>query len=301
MTDFKLKIVLGGAAIELEGEGQLVKEILEDLKETGLGNLAKTVPVSKQEPKAQECDINNISTDEEENTEQSETEFPNIKDLIISGNLHNDQEKILIFAYYLSNYGQDAVSEDEIRNKFKEMNLWTNSACGNFKTNIKKLIGDKKYLSSYGNTSYTVTMHGQEQAKAIILGQGQSSKKTKSKNNKTTKNPITKYEFIDLNLSTEDKKNLVDLFINKENLKATEKVTLASYWYKKQKNEKVINKDSIYSILKNANISTSFNIQGALINAKTRNNYFYPSNNNGEYEISHIGEEYVENNLLIQG
>lgn len=300
MTDFKLKIVLGDAAIELEGEGQLVKEILEDLKETGLGNLAKTVPVSKQEPKALECNINNIGTDVEGNTEQYETEFPNIKDLIISGNLHSDQEKILVFAYYLSNYGKNVVNEDDIKNKFKEMDLWTNSFCKNFKTNIKKLIGDKKYFSSYGDTGYVITWCGQEQAKAIILGQGQSSKKTKSKNNKTTKNPITKYEFIDLNLSTEDKKILVDLFVDKENLKATEKVTLASYWYKQQKNEKVINKDTIYSILKNANISTSFNIQGALINAKTRNNYFYPSNNNGEYEISHIGEEYVENNLLTQ-
>lgn len=300
MTDFKLKIVLGDATIELEGEGQLVKEILEDLKETGLGNLAKTVPVQKQEPKIQECNIDNTRVAEEENIEQCETELPNIKDLIISGNLHNDQEKILIFAYYLSNYGQDVVSEDEIRNKFKEMNLWTNSACGNFKTNIKKLIGDKKFLSSYGDTGYIVTQCGQEQVKAIILGQGQSTKKQKSKNNKTAKNSIIKYEFIDLNLSTEDKKNLVDLFFEKDNLKATEKVALASYWYKKQKNENAVNKDIVYSILKNANMSTSFNIQGALINAKKRNNYFYPSNNNGEYEISHIGEEYVENNLLIQ-
>lgn len=32
MTDFKLKIVLGEATIELEGEGQLVKEIFNDLK-----------------------------------------------------------------------------------------------------------------------------------------------------------------------------------------------------------------------------------------------------------------------------
>lgn len=299
MTDFKLKIVLGEATVELEGEAQLVKEIFADIKETGLGYFTKTIPYKEKEQKMINSDHvykNNIIS--AESSEFEEFQFPNLKDLTISGNLRSDQDKILVFAYYLSNFGQKEVNETEIKNQFKELNLWTKSIGAHFKANMKKLIADKK-MSSYGDVGYTVTQCGQEQAKLIINNENPALQQRKAKNTKSQKNSAQKYGFIDLNLSTEEKKSLVDLFANKENLSNIDKTLLAAHWYKQCKKIDSLSKDVVFTLFKNANVSTSFSIKDALNNAKKKN-YFFSGQTKGEYEISHIAEEHIENNLLRQ-
>ena len=99
MTEFKLKINIGDASIELEGDGVLVKEIFKDLKETGLGNLSANI-----QPLKKECIP--ISNDVIEPNDFSENEscvvsekFPPIKDLIIQGKLSNEQDKLFEFLF----------------------------------------------------------------------------------------------------------------------------------------------------------------------------------------------------------
>ncbi len=298
MTDFKLKINLGEASIELEGEGTLVKEILSDLKETGLGVLADKQIVEKQKYVSENKDEIKITDGSAEVTQEC-PEYPPIKDLIISERLNNEQEKLLVFAFYLSNYGQDVVSENAIRDEYKKMNLWSKSISGNFKSNIKKLIRDKKSLSSYGTDSYLITQDGKEYAKDIIFGASKTSETKKIKNTKITKSSIQKCDIVELNLTREDKAELIRLYSNKDNLNTIDKVLLASYWYKNNRQEVIINKDIVFTVLRNANVSVTFSIQDALGNAKKKD-YYSKTGKVGEYEFSYLGEDYVTNKLLVQ-
>lgn len=48
MSDFKLKIIIGDAQIELEGEGELVHTMFRELRESGLGNISPLVHTKTQ-------------------------------------------------------------------------------------------------------------------------------------------------------------------------------------------------------------------------------------------------------------
>lgn len=74
---------------------------------------------------------------------------------------------------------------------------------------------------------------------------------------------------------------------------------LASHWYKNNRQETIINKDIVFTILRNANVSTAFSIQDALGNAKKKN-YYSKTGKAGEFEFSYLGEDYVTEHLLIQ-
>ena len=136
MADFKLKINLGEASIELEGEGTLVKEILNDLKETGLGVLTKVA--TNQNDKASSIDkcnaINNTNVDAEEASTES-SEYPSLKDLMYNDSIKNESDRIIVFVHYLSSFGQNVVGESAIKENYQEFNLWK-KARSNFKTNI---------------------------------------------------------------------------------------------------------------------------------------------------------------------
>ena len=87
---------------------------------------------------------------------------------------------------------------------------------------------------------------------------------------KSTKNNFTNYQTVELNLTREDKAELIKLYSNKEDLNTIDKVLLASHWYKNNRQETIINKDIVFTILRNANVSTAFSIQDALGNAKEK-------------------------------
>ena len=297
MTDFKLKINLGEASIELEGEAILVKEILNDLKETGLGVLTKVA--TNQNDKASSIDkcnaINNTNADVEEVSTES-TEYPSLKDLMYNDSIKSESDIIIVFVHYLSSFGQNVVGESAIKENYQEFNLWK-KARSNFKTNIKKLIRAKKMSSV--DSGYILTQKGKDDADAIIFGRQREKETKKDKINKSTKNNFTNYQTVELNLTREDKAELIKLYSNKEDLNTIDKVLLASHWYKNNRQETIINKDIVFTILRNANVSTAFSIQDALGNAKKKN-YYSKTGKAGEFEFSYLGEDYVTEHLLIQ-
>ncbi len=84
------------------------------------------------------------------------------------------------------------------------------------------------------------------------------------------------------------KAELIKLYSNKEDLNTIDKVLLASHWYKNNRQETIINKDIVFTILRNANVSTAFSIQDALGNAKKKN-YYSKTGKAGEFEFFLFG------------
>ncbi len=295
MADFKLKINLGETSIELEGEGTLVKEILNDLKETGLGILAKVS--TNQNDKASSidnCNIENNAIINAEETSTESSEYPSLNDLMYNGSIKSESDRIIVFIHYLSSFGQNVVSEIAIKENYQGFNLWK-KARSNFKTNIKKLIRAKKISSA--DNGYILTQKGRDDADAIIFGKPREKEVKKDKANKSAKNNFTNYQNVELNLTREDKAGLIQLYVNKESLNTVDKVLLASHWYKSNRQENIINKDIVFTLLRNANVSITFSIQDALGNAKKKN-YYSKTGKAGEYEFSYLGEDYVANKLL---
>lgn len=289
MADFKLKIVLGEATIELEGEGQLVKEIFNDLKSNGLGVLTTNKKFGNRGITSIDTCVNNeIKND----FVQTENPYPLIQDVIMADYAQNGQEKLLVFAFYSSDYGSRPITHEEIKQFGKDNNC---PITNNFNYYYKALIKDK-YLKSCNSESCMVTQKGKEFAIKIINNENEVAEKKKTKIQK----PVIKYDLVELHFNDKEKRTLLELFQQHQNLSNIDKILLATNFYKDNKDDKIVNKDIIFTILKNANVSTSFSIKDALSNAKKKN-YFFSGQNKGEYELSHIGEEYVENNLLIQG
>ena len=134
MTDFKLKIVLGEATIELEGEGQLVKEILNDLKGNGLGVLTTNKKFGNRGITSIDTCVNNeIKND----FVQTENPYPLIQDVIMADYAQNGQEKLLVFAFYSSDYGSRPITHEEIKQFGKDNNC---PITNNFNYYYKALI-----------------------------------------------------------------------------------------------------------------------------------------------------------------
>lgn len=299
MSDFKLKINFGNANIELEGEGELVKEILLDLKANGLGELSKcydlkqTVNPPNYQGLEDPVNVSNIQ-DASLFAEQLCTgrAYPPVKDIVLKNLTKTEPERVLIFAFYASNHGAKPVSKDDIKEQYLSTDLWTNSVRSNLTYNIKSLIKDN-YISTYNASSYILTSEGKEQAENIIFSTSTSTVKNKTNGKKKP----TKYEAIEMDLNSEEKRSLLDLFTNHQPKSNIDKIMLVSYWLNENKGSKIISKDLVFTILKNANVSVIFSIQDALTNAK-RKNYLFATSTKGELELSHIGEEYLSKELL---
>ena len=120
------------------------------------------------------------------------------------------------------------------------------------------------------DSGYILTQKGKDDADAIIFGRQREKETKKIKLIKVPKNNFTNYQTVELNLTREDKAELIKLYSNKEDLNTIDKVLLASHWYKNNRQETIINKDIVFTILRNANVSTAFSIQDALGNAKKK-------------------------------
>jgi len=291
MDDFKLKISLGEASVELEGESAVVKEMFDELRTNGLGALTyiSNIVVARPSSQANAISCADIIDNGSSDNEQADKDYPVLEDFLYSDVIKDEQERILIFSFYLSSYGKDAVDVESIKTKYRETKYWNRTVSANFQTNMRKLIGKKKYLRTC-DSGYLLTKEGREEAERIIFSE--PSDKAKNKKNKPAAGNLQRYEMLELGLSSEDKKELMDLFRDKENLSAIDKTMLVSFWYKENKKIDIVNINIIYTLLKSAGAAINFSIKDSLGNAK-RKNYFYPDGAKGEFQISHIGEAYV--------
>lgn len=301
MNNFKLKVCIGNANIELEGDGDLVLKILTELRESGLGKftslgnntvLEEEVYDVKALDEACNNPNNNSAKDTSEELDSENMELPVLSDFVIKGNPSTEVEWLLVYALYQSENGTKFFTKEDLRQKYRETNRYTEARSKNFITNFKNLITNN-YIAAINDIDYKVTSTGKQKANEIVFSgnDGGDIKKPKRQLKSFTSDS---YEIVEVGLTEEERSEFRSYFSSFKSLSNIDKAVVISYWIKENKNINEIDKDIMFTMLKTANANTSFDIKGALRNAKSLNKYYINGSEKGKYKLNHIGEDYVK-------
>ena len=304
MSDiFKLRVDVGTSHIELEGEGTLVHTIFSELREHGLGKLSyiNLVKDSLQEEDipAMQKDASPDRGDKVSSASTLSANLPNIRDVVIKNFPKTESEWILVYALYCSEQGAKTFTTEDIRQMYHDTNRYTENRNKNFATNIKKCVSDG-FFTCVNDTDFALSATGQDSASGIL--KRSAEEKTNSKKKKGGQAfAKASYQLIELNLGQkerEEMKKYIDSFSKLNNI---EKVLILANWLKTHANISEVNEHTIFSALKTAGHSTSFDIKGAIRNGKNKNNYFTTGDVTGFYKVHHIGEDHIKELESVRG
>lgn len=298
MSDFKLKIAIGNAQIELEGEGELVHTIFQELRETGLGNISPLVKTEKQTPDGRPDNPNDsdkLPNEPKEPSPQndslSSSELPSLNNVVMQGLPQKESEWLLIYALYASNCGSQFFTKDDLRAKYVESNRVTTSHNNHFTENIRILVSEK-FISAVNETDFRLEQSGIKRAKDILSGSVSDKKASKTKRPASKRVPST-YELLELELSAEDRTQFRNFWNQHNHSSNINKAVLAAYWLKENKSVVEFTSNHLFTMLRTVDESTSFDLFSAITNAKKNKNYFVNGSNPRSYTITHIGEDCV--------
>lgn len=306
MSEFKLKVQIGDANIELEGASEFVYKIFSEIREEGLKQLSEIVTNNPKVHKEiynsnlTEKNILEDSLPDESRTqlESDSIEYPSLQDIKMRSLPKTEAEWVLIYAFYASSFATKEVGRDTIRSMYDETDRFTEARGKNFSTNIINLVGSK-YMSAVNSNQFIITEMGKNKVISILNDEKSPENRKKRTLKQTTNKNQKTYSILDLNLDLEERQ-LLKVFYNQHRAKtAIDKVTIVAHWYKNIKNIDEIDTNIIFTLLRTINEAVSFDIEMALNNAKLRNNYFVNGSEKGKYRLHHLGEDHVMRNLVI--
>ena len=299
MSDFKLKIIIGDAQIELEGEGELVHMMFQELKESGLGNISPLVHTktqSVQNGEVSKSGSNELTTALAEESaavdEASDFELPPLNSVVIQGLPQKESEWMLVYALYASNCGKDFFSKENLHAKYEETNRVTQSRNNHFMENLKILL-TSKYISGVNQTDFRLEQTGIQTAKAILSRTSESQNRQKTRRASRKRNP-QKYQFLKLNLSEAERAQFKEFWNAHKHTFNMDKAVLTAYWLKIKKNIEDFTPDHLFTMLRTIEEGASFDLLSAISNAKKDRNYFNLGAASKTYNITHIGEDHVK-------
>ncbi len=298
MSDFKLKITMGNAQIELEGEGELVHTIFQELRESGLGNISPLVSVERHDLHDRNTDqsdsgeLPNESVDNVESDSAIGFELPSLNNVVMQGFPQKESEWLLIYALYASNCGKTFFSREDLKAKYVETNRVSTSHNNHFLENLKILVSSK-YISAISATDFRLEQAGIVKARDILSGSTLDKKASKTKRAPSKHAPST-YELLDLGLSAEEREQIKNFWVQHDHSSNINKAVLAAYWLKDNKTLVEFTPNHFFTILRTVDESTSFDLPSAITNAKRLKNYFTNGSTKGSYSITHIGEDYIK-------
>lgn len=296
MSDFRLKIQIGNADIELQGEGELVHKIFSELREDGLGALSISAKI--QTNPYQDNMNDTVSTEEENGSLKGQVEnFPAIEDIILKNMPKTEVEWILIYAFYASNFASQPVSRKNIKDMYNTTKRLTETRSKNFASNIQSLASNN-FINAVNADDYIITETGKKKVLDILSNKQSEKPKQNNAGGKRKINVPTNYQLVELGLESTKRQELNDFYFEIKPKNKTDQIILLFYWMNKNNNMRAIDTNIAYSLLKTVQETTTFNIKQCLINAKSQANYLKPSGEKGKYELTHIGEDYVEHSLL---
>lgn len=288
----KLKVCIGNANIELEGEGSLVHTIFSELRDHGLGKLSYTDTSSDVQPTDTVVQPNiEISKDKASDAEPiASITLPNIKDIVMKDLPKTEAEWLLIYALYSSKDGTDTFTMDDLRQKYRDSNRFTDARSKNFSTNFKKAVSEDWFIG-INDTDYSLSETGKTAAREI-LNRSQPATKQKTKKASQT-HAKASYHLIDLGLDQTARDALKSYFESFEKLNNIEKALVISVWLTEHNSVSEVNEHTIFSVLRSIGQNTSYDIKSSLKNGKNKNNYFIAGDSQGFYKVHHIGEDHV--------
>ena len=297
----KLKVNIGDVCIELEGNRDFVIDIFSDIWQNGFGKISSYQRCqtnysnnedTKELPK-DSVDTNNL--DKQTNDFETSTALPELNDIVMKDIVKTESDWVVVYAYYQSEKGSKTFTIEDLRAKYHETNRYTENRNKKFSSNIKKIV-TVNYISAVNKTDYKMTTDGSKYAKKIIF----SKEESKSNKRKSGAKTYTSQSFniVDLTLTEEQRANFREYYNSFNNPSNMDKTVIIACWLKENLNQEEIDADILFTMLKIANSSTTFDIKASLSNAKTINKYFKAGSEKGKYKLHHIGEDHFNHELL---
>ncbi len=299
MDVFKLNIIIDNAQIELEGQGELVYKIFQELKENGLGKLT---PLTKEYSSNLVSANNSEETSKDvpkiENTDNLKDDpillnedFPALQNVVLQGTPQTEKDWLLVYAAYCSEQGESLFTRDDLRTKYDETNRKTITREKNFSTNVKSLISDN-YISAVNDTEFRLEGIGLERAKKILLNPSSERKAKQNSSSGKKKTPMS-YSLLNLDLSEEQRISFRDFWNKHEHSSNMDKAVIIAYWLKREKSINDYTPNHLFTMLRTIEENTSFDISAAIRNAKNTRHFFSYDSDNKAYTLTHIGEDRV--------
>ncbi len=311
MGKLKINLKLGEYQIELEGEENSVKEVFNDIRENGLGRAAVSPPIMKSERTVElieELPIDSYYNDTLEEIDDCEELYTpkldfvklHLKDILIKGLTNSEYEMALITGVSLLSQSKITFTSVEILNMYKELKIYNNNRSKNIKRNLNKLI-TKSLIRSYNDEEYVPSDEGIELCEKIMTRTSSEikvktnvSKKTTKKSEKKNKK-VNKYELIKFDLNSEKRRELQQLYNSPEVSSNKDRILLAMHLFKDIVPDGLYSYNHVFSIFKTVGEKIPKNLNQIIINLK---NDSYLFKNGIMYELSHVGEDYIQDNIL---
>lgn len=293
MSNLKLSLSIGELSLQLEGDGELVQTMLNELRENGLGELSKIpethFPMSS--PQSNMIIPNNTAL----RNNIADNNYPSLKEVALKCLPKSESEWILLYAFYASDFGTKSVSRTEIKEMYNVTNRMTTSRSNNFFNSLTSVVLNN-YLSALNDDEYAVRPEGQIKINEILSRENSSENKTKTKR----ASKVKQFQLIkDLDLSTTASRKGLKDFVNEVKPTSNINITTTIIYYMQQIYEYTgdINGDIIFTCWRELGTKIPNDLAGNLRDICS-SKYGYANVESGNYSITTRGINLIEHTLL---
>lgn len=291
MSDiFKLRVCIGDANIELEGNGNLVHTIFSELREDGLGKLSAPIKTNTSQVPKETADTNapiEVREDTGNNAQPVENQLPQINTVVVKNLPKTEAEWVLVYALYASEEGKKTFTEDDLRKLYQDSGRWNDSRSKNFSANLKKAVASN-WFAFVNASNYSLLESGKALAYEIL--QRSNSIKDSKKAKRAVGAAKASYTIVELNLNDEQRQDLKQYLQPFSSANNIEKAVLIAYKLS-QYGITELNANTIFTVLRIAGFPASYDLNASLKNGKNLKNFFVAGDTAGTYRLHHFGED----------
>lgn len=292
MSNLKLSLTIGELSLQLEGDGELVQTMLNELRENGLGKLSEIPEAHFSTSNYQSNMI--IPNNKELCNNTVDNNYPSLKEVALKCLPKSESEWILLYAFYASDFGTRSVSRTEIKEMYNVTNRMTTSRSNNFFNSLTSVVSNN-YLSALNDDEYAVRPEGQIKINEILSRENSSENKTKTKR----ASKVKQFQLIkDLDLSTTASRKGLKDFVSEVKPTSNINITTTIIYYLQQIYEYTgdINGDIIFTCWRELGTKIPNDLAGNLRDVCS-SRYGYANVENGNYSITIRGINLIEHTM----
>ncbi len=111
--------------------------------------------------------------------EEVESHLPTIKDIVMRDLPKLENEWVLIYAFYSSEFGKEQFTRENVLEKYAESGRRDTVRIKNLSSNFKACV-IKKWFKGVNDTNYLITPEGKKYAEQVIAGKSEGKPKPKN-------------------------------------------------------------------------------------------------------------------------
>ena len=287
--NLKLRFKLKDLEFEIEGNENTVKDEFENFKSfvtndilPQINKVQETEPNRELNEKKPPLELQ-VATDVES---QDVSDYPVIKEVVHKDLPNGEQEWVLTYCFYASNFGKESFTRKAIIDMYDSSNRKTQSNINGLSVQLQRIL-KKEYIKFLNDTEYIMKPEGTKQANLILEGKSTSkASKPRTKTNsssdkgsssgKKSKSASKAQGFkLDrsLNLRPEDKRSITDFSEDYTMGKAPERILIIVYYLKEILEIDAINGDHIYTAFEKLNLRVPKSLYQLISDTKNKSGW----------------------------